>query len=122
MIRYDPAKSKEKRRKRNLKKWYNRRVSGQTLRTDGKTHPLKVEAMEAYGGKCKCGQDDVTQLQLDHVNDNGHQHRLYISKGRAGMDFYRALKKRKWPNKEPYLLEVVCFDCHVTTTADRRLS
>lgn len=112
---------REKKRKKHSNAWSRRLLSGERKLLSSTASQLKTEAVSAYGGCCVgCGTTDAGQLQLDHVNNNGHQHRLHISRGRAGADFYRALKKKDWPNKEPYLLQLLCHDCHTTTTAERR--
>jgi hypothetical protein len=115
------AKARKKKLKKAQKAWFVRRTSGKVLRSPESSSKLKAEVMAAYGGACsRCGTEETSQLQLDHVENNGHQHRLLVSKGRAGIDFYKALKKADFPNREPYKMDVVCFDCHVTTTTERR--
>jgi hypothetical protein len=82
---------------------------------------LKIRTFMAYGVRCAyCGTNEVARLQLDHIENNGHTHRLLISGGRAGEDFYRALEKRGFPNEEPYKMEPVCDRCHVAVTTTRR--
>jgi hypothetical protein len=112
---------REKKRRNISKAWSRRVASGSRRLTSSTASSLKLEALTHYGDSCVgCGETAPGELQLDHVHTNGHQHRLLISKGRAGADFYRALKKKGWPNKEPYIMEVVCYDCHLTRTQARR--
>ena len=112
---------KSRKRSKSEKDWYIRFTSDSRRFLDQRASKLKIEALEAYGNQChNCGTDESSQLQLDHIEDNGLKPRLLISKGRAGSHFYRALKNLGWPNKEPYTMEVVCFDCHTTRTQKRR--
>ncbi len=81
---------------------------------------LKIEALNAYGGaRCvHCGETNLKALQLDHVNDNGKEHRLALtgSARLGGWPFYRKLKALGWPNDPP--LQVLCdFD-----NQDKRVS
>ena len=111
----------EKKARRAGKAWYVRRTEGNEFKAPSGVTKLKLEALDAYGSVCvHCGNDDPSQLQLDHVEDNGSAHRRLISGGRAGAAFYRALKSRDWPNHEPYELETACLDCHITITTRRR--
>lgn len=112
---------KKRKRDKSEKDWYIRYTSNTRRFLAQRASQLKSEALKAYGSQCKnCGSDEASQLQLDHTEDNGLKHRLIISNGRAGSHFYRALKKLGWPNKEPYVMEVVCFDCHTTRTQKRK--
>ncbi len=75
----------------------------------------KDHVLKAYGEECaNCSSRE--NLEIHHKLNNGKQHRLLISKGRAGNDFYAALKRRGYPNREPYLLEVLCKKCHKVHT------
>jgi hypothetical protein len=84
---------------------------------------LRGEALLIYGdGSCaECGYrpDDVTELELDHVNGDGAEHRRQLGLGRsAGRQFVIRLRARGWPNDPP--LQTLCHDCHVAKTARER--
>jgi hypothetical protein len=112
----------EKKQRKISKAWSTRYASGQRKRISSTASVLKLEALTHYGDTCVgCGESEPGQLSLDHLENNGHRHRLLISRGRAGAEFYRALKKLGWPNKEPYKMETVCHDCHTTRTAERAI-
>jgi hypothetical protein len=112
---------REKKRRQISKAWSRRHQTGQKRCVSYTASDLKIEAVAAYGGSCVgCGDETAAQLQLDHIYNNGQSHRASISRGRAGADFYRALKKKGWPNKEPYVMELRCYDCHLTVTQKRR--
>jgi hypothetical protein len=61
---------------------------------------LRVSAIEAYGGKCEhCGITNVQYLTIDHIDDNGGEHRkeLFGSSRQGGHTFYSWLKKNGYP-------------------------
>jgi hypothetical protein len=76
---------------------------------------LRLAAIEAYGGKCACcGEDEEAFLVLDHINDDGHQHRASLGYGRmstagAGVPTYRALRQEGWPEG---IVQVLCANCN----------
>ena len=56
---------------------------------------VRLDMIKAYGGKCSnCGIDDVDVLDVDHINNNGAEHRR---DGFHGYNLYRHLKKLKFP-------------------------
>jgi hypothetical protein len=73
------------------------------------TAKLRAEFIEAYGGKCQCpGGCDVDEpdfLSLDHIFNDGAQHRKQIRRG----NIYRELKGLGWP-KDRYRL--LCYCCN----------
>ena len=75
---------------------------------------LKTAALAAYGGQvCKCcGETEYLFLTLDHVNNDGTQHRQDILGLRklSGWGFYQKLKSLGWPNDPP--LQVLCYNCN----------
>lgn len=68
---------------------------------------LKLECLSHYGNICPCGEKDLVILTLDHVNDDGENHRK--EKKKRGFAFYLDLKKNKFPNDPP--LQVLCMNC-----------
>jgi hypothetical protein len=59
---------------------------------------LRAEMITAYGGRCKCcGEKQPLFLELDHTDNNGHEHRRLI--GRSSSAIYRYLKKLGWPQE-----------------------
>jgi hypothetical protein len=78
---------------------------------------LREEAIAAYGGKCKCcGETEEAFLVLDHVDDNGADHRRSLgfdgARAGAGVHTYRALRKEGWPPG----LQVLCANCNMAKT------
>lgn len=71
---------------------------------------IKEECLDHYGGRvCECGENDLTVLTLDHVNDDGAEHRRET--GTRGQNFYHMLRKNGFPNEPP--LEVKCLNCQI---------
>lgn len=72
---------------------------------------LRKEAIEAYGGKCNCecgcGIAIPEYLHLDHVDNDGAEHRreLGINGGSHKMAIWA--KKNNWPDK----LQLLCHNC-----------
>lgn len=85
---------------------------------------IKKEVMQYYGGKCiACGDERLTVLTLDHIDNNGRQHRKELdgSSGyRTGQRLYRWLKKQEF--KTPYRLQVLCANCHLIKHASEELN
>ena len=69
---------------------------------------VKKEVLSHYGGICSCGQSDPILLTLDHVNDDGADHRKIIN--RRGFNFYHYLRKHNYPQYPP--LQVLCMKCN----------
>lgn len=77
---------------------------------------IRREVLAAYGNKCQCpGGCDVSQsefLSLDHINNDGHEHRKALFMGKKAGDAIRAyvdVKKRGFP-KDQYRL--LCHNCN----------
>lgn len=86
----------EKRRK-SAKKYYNK------TKRDFK---LKKLICEHYGG-CECllcGDKDIRVLSIDHINNDGHEHRKVVGTGKK---FYSWIVKNNYPPG----LQVLCWSC-----------
>lgn len=73
----------------------------------------RVEAIQAYGGKCvECGVDDLDMLCLDHINNDGAEHRKQ----------YRSTMERwaKTHNYPPDVLQILCHNHNMKKEALRR--
>lgn len=72
---------------------------------------VKREVFLFYSGgsmQCAfCGMSDLDVLCIDHVNNNGREHRRSIG-NKGGSSFYRWLKKNNYP--EGY--QVLCANCN----------
>ena len=63
---------------------------------------------------CKrCGQGDLDMLCLDHINDDGKQHRDLVKHN--GNMFYMWLGKHDYPHG----LQVLCYNCNMKKEMER---
>lgn len=73
------------------------------------TDKIKRQAILHYGDRCSCCEEaEMDFLTLDHVNDDGAEHRRET--GKQGSNFYRWLVKNNFP--DDYELRVLCFNCN----------
>lgn len=64
--------------------------------------------LEAYDGRCRCcGNGNPKYLQLDHIDDDGAEHRRLIFNGRGGSMWTWAYR-----NGFPDTLQLLCANCH----------
>jgi len=70
----------------------------------------KVVVLTHYGnGKCacvRCGVDDVRVLCIDHINDDGKEHRAKI--GGGGRHIYKWLVENNYPEG----FQTLCMNCN----------
>jgi hypothetical protein len=75
-------------------------------------HRLRREVFEAYGGmKCACcGETEETFLTLDHINNDGAEHRRSLSKtGRkVTSGVWHWIKRNNFPPG----FQVLCMNCN----------
>ena len=72
---------------------------------------LKAEVLGHYGGKCACcGEAELMFLTIDHVDDNGADHRREVGDGTGfcGAEFYRWLRANDYPEG----FQVLCANCN----------
>jgi hypothetical protein len=70
---------------------------------------LRYETIAAYGSMCVCcGESNPDVLTIDHVNNDGAEHRRVI--GRGGNVFYVWLRKNGFPQDGRF--QVLCFNCN----------
>lgn len=66
---------------------------------------LRMEVILAYGAKCVCcGEENFYFLTLDHVNNDGVDHRRVI-----GSSMYLWAKINNYPDT----LQVLCYNCNL---------
>lgn len=88
---------------------------------------IRDAVQEHYGGVCaECGAGGVLgfELQLDHVNDDGAEHRRWLIeeqglKTPSGRPFYAWLYRSGFPKKPE--LQLLCQSCHHNKTYPNRL-
>jgi hypothetical protein len=81
---------------------------------------LKDEVFAAYGGyRCVCcGETHPSMLTLDHIDEDGKQHRNLLNGGRgrlASVDMYRRLKDAGFPTN----IQVLCYNCNISKHRNR---
>jgi hypothetical protein len=94
----DPAKL-EKERKRGRDYWQR----------------MKLDAMNAYGGPvCACcGETGLSFLSIDHVNNDGAEHRRSLGYGEGnGSGAYAATLRWMKRNGYPPGFQVLCMNCN----------
>lgn len=73
---------------------------------------LKREVLSHYGGACVCcGEKGLAFLTLDHVDNDGKEHRELLGENRTGTKFYRWLKRNNYPTTPR--LQVMCWNCNM---------
>jgi hypothetical protein len=99
----------------------SKKADAEKIKKRQKNYDLRFEALIAYAGgknppecmcECGCKENRPLILDIDHVNNDGPEHRRYLCEGAGGNNLYRKLKKLGWPNKE-YPLRVLCIKCNV---------
>jgi hypothetical protein len=69
---------------------------------------IKQEVIEHYGGVCSCcGEDIQAFLTIDHVKQNGSEHRKKHGLS-PGTDTYKWIKRNNYPKD----FQVLCFNCN----------
>lgn len=73
------------------------------------TFRLKSQVFEHYGGKCSCcGESQFEFLSIDHINNNGSEHRKDIKK--SGTHFYKWIIDNNYPDD----LQILCLNCNLS--------
>ena len=68
---------------------------------------LRVEVMEALGGRCACcGETEMHFLQLDHIHGGGSQHLKRVGDWAS---VYRSVKEQGFPRDQ---FRVLCCNCN----------
>jgi len=75
----------------------------------------KQRVIDYYGGKCLCcGEDGLSFLTIDHINEDGAEHRRGIasnfnSRVPGGDHFYRWLESNNFPDG----FQTLCYNCNI---------
>ena len=89
------AKNPEKIRQYNIQNRGNRKIA---------RIELTRLVIGHYGGQCTCcGESERAFLTIDHVNNDGAEHKRII-----GSNLYRWLKKQGYPDD----FQVLCWNCN----------
>lgn len=70
---------------------------------------LKYLVFEHYGFQCEiCGESDFSQLSIDHINNDGSQHRKELSMNGGGLNIYSWLIRNNFPPG----FQTLCIKCN----------
>ena len=84
----------------------------------------RIEALEYYGGKppkcAECGESRIACLSIDHIDNNGAEHRREITKEYGyklgGNQILMWLKKNNYPEG----FQILCYNCNIIKEMSRR--
>lgn len=94
--------------KKDDPQWLERERERARVRSLRSRDKLRREVIAAYGGKCSCCDEATFEfLSLDHVNNDGAQHRREL--GANGGTTVMAWARR---NGYPPSLQILCHNCH----------
>jgi 5-methylcytosine-specific restriction endonuclease McrA len=97
-------KNKDKVNKQNRDNYY---LNGGKEKQKQKAIMLKIEIMSNYGGCCTCcGENNLECLTIDHINNDGKQHRKEIGIG----CLYKWLKDNNFPKEN---FQILCYNCNM---------
>ena len=69
---------------------------------------LRQNLLAAYGGRCACcGETTPEFLTVDHINNDGREHRRACAMARS--KFYYWLEKKKFPKDN---FQLLCMNCN----------
>lgn len=70
----------------------------------------KGEVLSHYGGQCACcAENNISFLTIDHIDDNGKEHKGNGKHRYKGEILYRFLIKNNYPKG----IQVLCFNCNI---------
>lgn len=78
---------------------------------------IKDKVFAHFGAKCACcGEQEYQFLTLDHVNNDGADHRRQLSGRGAGTDsVYRELVKTEFAEADRF--QILCYNCNCAKRA-----
>ncbi len=80
------------------------------FRHNAQRRNIKLRIIEGYGGCCVCcGESQPDMLTIDHIHNDGGEHRKQMGHRGAGTSLYRVLIKEGFPRGRYQLL---CFGCN----------
>jgi len=103
-LRYQSQPEYKKKRLMARSEWGKKNRKSENLRQRRLNAKIKHEAINQYGGKCViCSELEIEFLVLDHIHNNGSQHRSEEGVRCA----YRWAKKNNWPEN---IFQVLCHN------------
>ncbi len=107
--RYHTCRACYIKKKKGNPEWSDNRAA--TMRNSGRKRgaELRLQIIEAYGGKCACcGEDNEKFLTIDHVNNDGYMRKKIYGSARRGVQYYREIVAAGYPSD----LQILCYNCN----------
>lgn len=116
ITREEQEAGRARNRKYRLGEAYQQNAEARNTAAKSRYRELRYAAVAAYGGKCVCcGEDHTCFLTIDHVHNDGAQHRAEMG-SRSGSHFYQWLKRNGFPQDGRF--QVLCFSCNFAKAMD----
>lgn len=116
------AKNREKRRKWN-RDWIRNNRDQYNASKYIYRQKMKIKVLAYYSNEdircAKCGEDDIDVLNLDHINNDGAEHRRkagIAGRNSTGMNSYEAIARDGFPDG----LQVLCANCNLKKEIERK--
>ena len=125
---YDPVVYKkwyQKNRKKKIRQvcdYYSKESKKELRRKNEKKRNarVRIEVYKHYGNECACcGENEPLFLSIDHINNDGADHRRELTEGwggniearrrYAGVIFYHWIKRNRFPSN----LQLLCMNCNM---------
>lgn len=93
------------------REWRERNLEHAKAMVERNRQALRDRVFAAYGGyRCACcGETEPMFLSLDHINNDGAEHRRSIGQnGRGGMKVYQWIARNGFPDG----FQVLCMNCN----------
>jgi hypothetical protein len=75
----------------------------------------RLRGLAAYGGKCTCcGEDELGFLTLEHLNNDGREHRKRV--GRNRVQVWRDVERQGYPTDK---YTILCWNCNMSKRRGR---
>jgi hypothetical protein len=104
--------NKERNRKKS-REWYQKNQERGKEINQKSNKKIKLMVLQYYGGElpqCSCCKEkEQGFLTIDHINNDGAEHRRKIQRG-GGVGFYYWLKTNNFPDG----FQVLCFNCNIS--------
>jgi len=102
-------KNNTKRAKQGAKLRYQRNRAQHVINVREERKRLRRLVIQQLGGKCSCcGEHQHEFLTIDHVNNDGREHRR--ATGGSSTRMYRDIRRQGFPRKK---YQVHCFNCNL---------
>lgn len=89
--------------------WYMANIYNQRLSANNKNAIIRIEIITTYGSKCQCCNEiEPKFLSIDHINNDGAQHRKQVG---SGSRLYKWLKKNNFPKDN---FQLLCHNCNLS--------